>query len=101
MAQTASDHDLLFGTETIRFCVPTSSCLPHSQTPVSNVRQQQQYLVKETFRLLMARPTSRFRELIKAVWWRSCSCTMSLTDPKISKIRNAQLGAFMGAINMY
>lgn len=71
------------------------------QTAVSNIRLSQQYLVREPFRLLMARPTSQFRELIKAVWCRSWGCTMSLTDPKLSKIRNAQLVAFIGPINMH
>lgn len=72
-----------------------------SRTGVSNMRLSQQHLVKEPFLLLMAWPTSQFRELIKAVWCRSWSCTMSLTDAQLSKIRNAQLVAFTGLINMH
>lgn len=77
------------------------SCRPCSQINVSNMRLSQQHLVREPFLFLMAWPTSQFRELIKAVWWRSCSCVMSLTDAQLSKIRNAQLVAFMGPINMH
>lgn len=72
-----------------------------SQIGVSNMRLSEQHLVKEPFLFLMAWPTSQFRELIKAVWCGSWSCTMSLTDPQLSKIRNAQLVAFIGPINMH
>lgn len=72
-----------------------------SQIGVSNMRLSQQFLVEKPFLLLMAWPTSQFRGLIKAAWWRSWSCTMSLTDPQLSKIRNAQLVAFTRPINMH
>lgn len=99
-----SAYQFKWGLMTNFFVLPPPHPPPtHLHVPglSSQVGVSRQYLVRESFLLLMAWPPSQFREVIKAVWWRSWSCTMSLTDARLSKTWNAQLVAFIGAINMH